>query len=343
MANENNRPVVGLPRALLYYEYGHVWLSFLTALGVGVVVSQPTSRAAVDLGVRAAIDEACLPVKVAYGHCLELAPSVDLLFVPRVVSVERRAYSCPKLLGLPDMIRLAVPQRVGILAPLIDISRDGRKSLVQAARVTGQRCGSTAAEVRQAAAVLERDLPRAVAGEFMMAQGQRREAETALACPRPASTSASASAARLSSPANLKVGLIGHSYNLYDSGLNLGLLGRLRQLGANLVMPEDYPPQQLEEAAGRVLRKPLFWTLGRRLVAAANLMATDQEMAGLIAVESFGCGPDSMVVDLCMRLTAWQRPGLPFMELTLDEHTGEAGFVTRLEAFLDLAARQRAG
>jgi predicted nucleotide-binding protein (sugar kinase/HSP70/actin superfamily) len=31
----------------------------------------------------------------------------------------------------------------------------------------------------------------------------------------------------------------------------------------------------------------------------------------------------------------------PFMSLTLEEHTGEAGVVTRLEAFLDMIQRKK--
>lgn len=32
----------------------------------------------------------------------------------------------------------------------------------------------------------------------------------------------------------------------------------------------------------------------------------------------------------------------PFMMLTIDEHTGEAGLVTRLEAFCDMLQRKKA-
>jgi len=36
---------------------------------------------------------------------------------------------------------------------------------------------------------------------------------------------------------------------------------------------------------------------------------------------------------------ATREAGRPFMSLILDEHTGEAGLVTRLEAFVDMLAR----
>ena len=33
--------------------------------------------------------------------------------------------------------------------------------------------------------------------------------------------------------------------------------------------------------------------------------------------------------------------GMPLIHLTIDEHTGEAGFITRLEAFVDMLLRKK--
>ena len=33
--------------------------------------------------------------------------------------------------------------------------------------------------------------------------------------------------------------------------------------------------------------------------------------------------------------------GKPLLSLTIDEHTGEAGFITRLEAFIDMLFRKK--
>jgi predicted nucleotide-binding protein (sugar kinase/HSP70/actin superfamily) len=42
-----------------------------------------------------------------------------------------------------------------------------------------------------------------------------------------------------------------------------------------------------------------------------------------------------------MREEAQQRD-IPFLQLVIDEHTGTAGIVTRIEAFLELAERRQA-
>ena len=53
----------------------------------------------------------------------------------------------------------------------------------------------------------------------------------------------------------------------------------------------------------------------------------------MIYVMSFGCGIDSFVCDLIERKMR-RETDIPFIVLTLDEHSGEAGMNTRLEAFL---------
>ncbi len=61
---------------------------------------------------------------------------------------------------------------------------------------------------------------------------------------------------------------------------------------------------------------------------------------GVIGIMTFGCGPDSLMMDM-VRRQAGKLGGTPFMCLTLEEHTAEAGMVTRLEAFTDMIYRRR--
>jgi len=54
---EEHTPV-GLPCALLYFEFGGAWRSFLETLGAAPVLSGPTTRAQIERGLAAALDEA---------------------------------------------------------------------------------------------------------------------------------------------------------------------------------------------------------------------------------------------------------------------------------------------
>ena len=56
---------------------------------------------------------------------------------------------------------------------------------------------------------------------------------------------------------------------------------------------------------------------------------------GIIGAMAFGCGPDSLMMDILRRHAA-KTKNVPFMCLTFDEHTADAGVITRLEALLDM-------
>ncbi|MEA2086489.1 MAG: acyl-CoA dehydratase activase-related protein, partial [Candidatus Caldatribacteriota bacterium] len=114
---------IGLPQALLYYEYFPLWKNFLEGLGVEVINSGPTTKEILDLGVKSAISEVCFPVKVFYGHVMSLKDRVDYLFIPRLVCVEKGAYFCPKFLGLPDMVKSSLSPLPPLIEPTIDIRK----------------------------------------------------------------------------------------------------------------------------------------------------------------------------------------------------------------------------
>ncbi|MDD2554701.1 MAG: acyl-CoA dehydratase activase-related protein, partial [Desulfotomaculaceae bacterium] len=107
---------IGIPRSLLYYYYYPLWRVFFEELGAEVVLSSHSAKGILAEGLKNAVDEVCLPVKMFYGHVLDLAGKADMIFLPRIVSVEKREYICPKILGLPDMIRC-----LKNLPPLIEV------------------------------------------------------------------------------------------------------------------------------------------------------------------------------------------------------------------------------
>ncbi|MCX5642886.1 MAG: acyl-CoA dehydratase activase-related protein [Candidatus Omnitrophica bacterium] len=97
---------IGIPRGLLYYKYFPLWKAFFEKLNYRVVESEKTNTGTLKEGSRYAIDEICIPLKVYYGHVVNLTgKEIDYLFVPRYISITSGTYMCPKFLGLPDLIR----------------------------------------------------------------------------------------------------------------------------------------------------------------------------------------------------------------------------------------------
>jgi len=56
-------------------------------------------------------------------------------------------------------------------------------------------------------------------------------------------------------------------------------------------------------------------------------------------MSAFACGPDSFIGELLQQESARSERKVPFMTIVVDEHTGEAGVLTRLEAFMDVVER----
>jgi len=316
------KPVVGIPRALLYYQYYPLWRAFLEGLGAEVVVSPPTGRQILRQGLSALGSDVCLPVKVAAGHLLALAGRVDFVFLPRLVSAARREYACPKLMGLPEVMRhsLDLPP---LLAPDIDRYRRDHWPLYRVAVSLGRR--------------FNRSLP-AVLAAYRRAvnchQRYRRLLEDGHDPDRAAEAALTGRSLPPVAPMRGAVALLGHPYTVYDREINLNLAGRLARAGLSVRTAEQVPEAVARQAAAS-LPKHLFWTAGQQVVGAAFHYLAEKGVAGIISVMSFGCGPDSMTGELVAR-RARQLGRIPHLSLTLDEHGEESGVLTRLEAFLDM-------
>ena len=136
------------------------------------------------------------------------------------------------------------------------------------------------------------------------------------------------------SEARKKIAVVGHTYNLYDSYSSMNLLKKLNENHMEIIVPEMLDFSVINKYAGE-LDKKMFWSFGRKLLGTAMYLADNKGVDGVIYLSSFGCGIDSIIQDLFERKS--RREGkIPFLLLTIDEHTGEAGINTRIEAFLDM-------
>lgn len=313
---------VGIPRALLYYYYHPQWITFLHCLGVQTVVSRETTRGLLEKGLKSTVDEACLPVKLAVGHVLDLCGRVDYIFLPRIVSTARQEYICPKFLGFPDMVRHTIPN----LPPLIDydfnLYRKGSSPsdfYFRVGRLFTRNPARLLLAYRRSRAALERHHQALLAGDYPPSM-------------KPA-------AGEMDGPGGVTIAVIGHPYTIYDRYISMKMIDRLRSCGTR-VLTADQLPETLVREEARKLPKKLFWTINQRMIGAAYHYFSRTNVHGLIHVASFGCGPDSITGELIERY-ARGGSGKPMLNLTIDEHTGEAGLVTRLEAFLDMVRWRR--
>jgi len=135
------------------------------------------------------------------------------------------------------------------------------------------------------------------------------------------------------------IAVIGHPYLVYDDFISQRLLARLGKMGAKVLTAEMVEESELRKSIMELVGGP-YWTYETEVVGAGGYYV-QSGVSGVIGVAAFGCGPDSLMINVVQRYA--RHRGVPFMTLTLDEHTGEAGISTRLEAFLDMIRRRRQG
>ena len=324
---------VGIPRALLYYQYYPMWKTFFEELGAEVVVSPPTSQAILASGSSRVVTDTCLPVKVFLGHVLALVDNCDYIFIPAVRSVKRKVYNCSKFLGLPDMTRAVITESPPILDMDIDVNK-GKRKLYQAIYQLGRYFTWSPFKVRQAAtAAWQAHLNY---NQQMSSHGltppQAIERISGIPEAKPATDSSRSTSTRGT------IAIVGHPYLLYDEYINHRLIHRVEQAGYRVLTPEMLTTEELASATVRGVGGT-YWTYEEDVVG-AGVHYLESKTDGVIGIVIFGCGPDSLMMDM-VRRHAVRLKATAFTSLTLEEHTAEAGVVTRLEAFLDMISRRQ--
>ncbi|MBU4240317.1 MAG: hypothetical protein KKE43_02320 [Actinobacteria bacterium] len=326
---------VGIPRALSYYRYFPFFKTMLEGLGTKVVLSKPTGKRLVEDGVRYCVDDICVPVKLYYGHVLELKDIVDRLFLTRLVSVEKcdsDTYTCPKLIGLPDMIRSSIEGLPPIIEFVVDIQN---RSIHSSARRLGEMLDTPPALTRKA---LSRAIDVQARYEGKLLGGLTPEDAMSAAFSGNGGSGGVRAGSGDGPAPGLNVALVGHEYLLHDHFISHNLPSRLSRLGSCVTYMTEVPPDVIEAELARY--PEISWSYEKELLGSASYFLHREDIDGVMLVMCFACGPDSIVGEIIQREVRTESSP-PLMTLVLDEHTGQAGVATRVEAFVDLLRRSR--
>jgi predicted nucleotide-binding protein (sugar kinase/HSP70/actin superfamily) len=306
---------IGIPRALLYYWYGLIWENFWQDSGFTVETSPATNRQIMLAGVETALDELCLPVKIFLGHVRVLTSLADRIMIPHLIKVEPDAFICPKFMGLPDIVCHAIPAvKDQLLIVQVGPRRVDMINSLQNAR--------RHLELPHVPVPIRNE--KAIKSHFSES---------------PALKIIQAFQAEPGAKSKLIIGLLGHPYCLYDDCFNLNLLQILSDYGVYFLTPEMMPQQYQGLGSGKLAKK-MFWTTGRVQFDALEWMlhSTETPVDGFIQIAPFACGPEAIVSDMLERRIKEAKK--PCLKIYYEEHSGEAGVITRLEAFLDLIKYQ---
>ncbi len=308
--------VIGIPRILQFYEWLPLFVTFFQELGFRVVVSPQTSKQIIKEGCEIVPGEPCFPIKIAIGHIKTLMDmGIKRIFLPQITDLppEHPFFEvgkvCPYVQSVPWISPASLKFKekgIEVISPVFHLGRP--KSLIyEELKRLSKMLGVKFSDAKKA-----------------WKKGMKAQEEFH-------SWLKSRGKEILEKFKNdLILVIVGRPYNAFDPGANLGIHYKIRKLGI-VGLPVDMLP--LEENVSEELLKAfkgMYWEYGQRFLLAADFVRRHPNLFPIFFT-NFSCGPDSFIQHFFEDVLG----GKPFLELEVDEHSAEAGVVTRLEAFVD--------
>jgi predicted CoA-substrate-specific enzyme activase len=313
----NARGTIGIPLTMTLHSYLPLMHSFFNELGYNVIYSGYTDNDIKSSGNEIVGAEFCYPVKSAHGHVQKLASMREIhhIVLPVIISNRKsdavdNSMFCPYVQGGPSVchasLQLNKIEHQTILKPVIDFRMSLEKQVGYLARGLA------------ALSLTKKEIQRA----WIKSCEEQDNIEKALI------KMGADAIIKLKEENRKGIVLIGRPYNLYDSGLNISLPEKISEYGFT-VIPADMIPFDVEQFDSRY--RSIYWHYGQRII---NALKYCREHDNLFPVyfSNFNCGPDSFMLTVAERIMGEK----PMLILELDEHGADAGYVTRIEAFLDV-------
>jgi predicted CoA-substrate-specific enzyme activase len=305
---------IGIPRALMiFYQQFPFWRTFFGELGFNVVISRETDKKLITKSLETVTTETCLPVELMHGHVLDLIDQkVDYVFLPFIVDAKGKPgnpttnCNCPWVQTHTFMVKAAlrssVPEKM-FLTPVLHFRHFKTALPRELGGFFNEHFGLPVQRIRKA--IQKADEVQVAFESGLVAFGKKLLNNIPKDC-RP-------------------VVIIGRPYNTTDPLLNLGLVEKLIGHGF-MPIPLDMLELPINEVFGDY--RSMYWPNGQKILAATKLVAKDKRLYA-VYMSNFRCGPDSFLTHYVNE----EMKGKPCLHLEIDEHSADAGMITRIEAF----------
>lgn len=310
------RVSIGMPRGLMnYYQLFPFWRTFFDELGCNLVLSDPSDKQIVTTSLEAMVSETCLPVELIHGHVLNLLDKgVDHVFLPFVVNTPgtddnpTNNCNCPWVQSHPYLVKAAFTDqkiRDKLLIPSLHFRYFDRALKKELHQFFSEKFGLQKQKITKAIhkaneiqKLFEKNI-KLNGNEVLKGLDKNR----------------------------WNIVIIGRPYNTGDPMLNLRLVKKLQNMNVQAI-PIDFLPLEEENIFGDY--HGMYWPNGQKILQASRYIARNKNLFA-IYLGNFRCGPDSFL----LHFVKHEMAGKPFMHLEVDEHSADAGMITRIEAFLD--------
>ncbi|NCO24349.1 MAG: hypothetical protein GW897_04460 [bacterium] len=312
---------VGIPRGLLFNDFSPLFIPFFKYLGIKTVISDETNRKIINRGLEIVPAEYCFPTKVAYGHVDNLLKKLkkdDFIFIPHIASTGeptgsyKYSVTCPWTQSAPDLMKSALKlTKEGLnLENLVSPSLFfdwGLNHIEDQMKKAVAKMGYSTKNVR---AALQEGLVNKKKFDKKIEEKTKEVFD-------------SIKKYKKNEPAFL---VMARPYTAYDANVNNNIVNKILDAGY-LAIPLEFAPIGSIDISKQMPK--MYWIQGQKKLAAIELLNKNKNLFG-IDITYFACGPDTQI-NQQMRC----RTQKPFLTVEMDEHTGDAGIDTRLQAFFN--------
>jgi activator of 2-hydroxyglutaryl-CoA dehydratase/predicted nucleotide-binding protein (sugar kinase/HSP70/actin superfamily) len=310
------RPAVAIPQTGATYGYVPWLATLIGELGFSVLLLKSDSSSLVAGEQLCNSFDSCGPTKIGHAIC---DTDAEILFFPKIFDVADPqgpgGQTCVTEQSMPEMVQASLRsrgRRTRVVRPRLSFARglDGA-ALIEDLQDVASALGVSRADIGpavEAAARAQREYEDSLAriGREALEYARAEKAPIVLVC--------------------------GHLHVIHDPSINANIPFLLRQNGAMAIPVDCFPIDSEVPPMPKV-----YWGDSNRFMRAAA-GAREQEDVFPLLVCSFGCGPGSFTEQVLQSLLQ----GYPHTVLESDGHAGAAGFVTRIQAFLQSVRQFRA-
>lgn len=346
---------------------GHMHIilkSLFASLGCDVITPPPTSKRTMELGTMYSPETVCLPFKLTLGNFIEaLELGADTIITCGGVGPCRLGYygavqkEILKSLGYKFEMVVVEPDLMATIRNIRCLSA-GKSvyDIYQAFRLAGTKMYAVDNLEMAVSALAPRvvDLSRLLQVRSSGLQAIDNSNHPAELKVFNEDISQTLSALPLKGEANpLKIGLVGEIFVMLEAFVNQELEKRLAEMDVEVhktMYLSDYVNGHIiRKHEYRLLYKSLddlarpylgHYVGGHGLKSVAYAVSKAQQgFDGMIQVYPFTCMPEVIAKNILPQVSKdWD---IPVLTLAFDEQSGEAGILTRLEAFTDLLKYRR--
>jgi predicted CoA-substrate-specific enzyme activase len=304
---------LGIPLAMHFTELLPFWTTFFRTLGEKFVLSPSTSREMLRSGSDISPSSSCLPLKIAYGHCLYLHQlGVKRLFVPSLNNMsfntraERLSHICPAAQAWPYTTASLLPKDTTIIGPTV------RMALPHTFRSDIREFGKSLGYSE-----------RAALNAFETALRAQTDSYRALH---------TAGTDIIRECNHTQAVIFSRPYTFSDYQVMSRLQPILSSLNVTAIPFDMLPtaPLYSHQLDG------MYWYFGKRYLQAARSIKSLSHPTAIF-ISTYGCGTDTLLIHLLRDALG----DIPFLELEIDQHCDFTGLRTRLEAFYHSMRKDR--